>query len=723
MPTPQTSSPTSNVPSAGVGALDALLSGVKWGGAVGAGANVSYSFPWANSGSATFSGPNGSGSYSTLNEYQATQHYGLNTTQQTAARSAMQAWANVANITVTEVADTAAQVGDIRFAFTSATNTSSSGTGTVWGWASYPSSYWPSGGDVWLSATASAATDPSWTAGSYNYMALMHELGHALGLKHPFEDRPVLSTSEDTFQYSVMSYTDHPHGLFVKVTHYADGSYGWRSWYVVPQTPMVYDIAAMQYIYGANTMYHTGNDVYTFDPATPFFQTIWDAGGVDTISVSNFTKACTIDLRPGHFSKITVESDTSAGIKWTSPPPTATYDGTDNLAIAYGCTIENATGGSGNDTLVGNDVDNALTGGAGNDVLTGGVGDDELDGGTGTDTAMYAGIRGEYRVSKIAGQFYVQSAEEGKDTLKGMEVLSFSDKTFSLTTWAEPALQTTVPANAASGVAVGASLVFTFDKPIQKGTGTLTLKAASGAVLQSFDVATSTSIQVQGNTLTLDPPKDLGIYTQVTLDVDAGAIKDMQGNSFEGLTGLLGFRTQTLDSLYHFFVVAFSAAPGDVYMQQLADAYNAGMSVQAIVEVFSAKPQFTATYPSTLSHGDMAEALVGNIVKSSATAQAKSAAVADITAALDSGWSVGRLIYQVFGNLASKPLTDPDWGGTALQFQNEMAVARYYTEVMGTATTDLAILRAVIGGVDNYTDVSTTTAIATLIGVELAGVG
>ena len=43
-----------------------------------------------------------------------------------------------------------------------------------------------------------------------------------------------------------------------------------------------------------------------------------------------------------------------------------TGDGTDTLS-----SIENLTGGSGNDTLTGNGSDNVLTGGAGDDTLAG----------------------------------------------------------------------------------------------------------------------------------------------------------------------------------------------------------------------------------------------------------------------------------------------------------------------------------------------------------------
>lgn len=47
-----------------------------------------------------------------------------------------------------------------------------------------------------------------------------------------------------------------------------------------------------------------------------------------------------------------------------------------NVSIAKGVVIENATGGSGDDELIGNEAGNRLKGGAGSDRLTGGAGAD-----------------------------------------------------------------------------------------------------------------------------------------------------------------------------------------------------------------------------------------------------------------------------------------------------------------------------------------------------------
>ena len=178
----------------------------QWGLATGQPVALSYSFPgitasWASD-------------YSTLNE-NAT-YSALNTMEMAAVRSALGAWSSVANITFTEVADTATDVGQFRFAWTQAAN------GGASAWAYFPSNYCASGGDVWLSsqnmgASRGVATD--WLPGANAHETLIHEIGHALGLKHPSEGSlKNLPAAEDTQKYTVMSYNDHPSSLFLDVT-------------------------------------------------------------------------------------------------------------------------------------------------------------------------------------------------------------------------------------------------------------------------------------------------------------------------------------------------------------------------------------------------------------------------------------------------------------------------------------------------------------------------
>lgn len=173
--------------------------------------------------------------------------------------------------------------------------------------------------------------------------------------------------------------------------------------------------------------------------------------------------------------------------------------------------------------------------------------------------------------------------------------------------------------------------------------------------------------------------------------------------------------TQKTD-MYRFFAIAFDAAPGIVYMDQLDAAYAGGMTTQQIVNVFTTKPQFTATYPNFLDSAAFATKLVDNVVGASASDAAKLQAVADIVGAMDvMHMSRGDVIYTVFNNLAAKSFDDPTWGNTAKLLANQVEVAKYYTETLVGDSTDLTVLRSVIVNVSDTSDVTTPAAIEALI--------
>lgn len=188
--------------------------------------------------------------------------------------------------------------------------------------------------DVWMN-TAYWGYISNPVPGSWGWMALLHEIGHAIGLDHV----ETLTGVENSRAYTMMS---------VRQSAYTGGN--------EPATMQLYDVAAIQTIYGANYDHAADDTVYTFRLKEA--STIWDGGGTDTIDGSNFSKPLTIDVNAGHFSSIGANR---------------------NVAIAFDTVIENAIGGSRNDTLIGNDADNILNGGPGNDQLAGGDGNDIFD--------------------------------------------------------------------------------------------------------------------------------------------------------------------------------------------------------------------------------------------------------------------------------------------------------------------------------------------------------
>jgi Ca2+-binding RTX toxin-like protein len=269
---------------------------------------------------------------------------------------ALAAWAAVANVQFTLVADSATVAGDIRFGTTSAFDT-------------YAHSYLPNpsayAGDVWFGTwdSENRATLNDSVPGGYGYVTFMHEMGHALGLIHPHESS-IYPEEFDVRDYSVMSYLDYP-GQDPNDPVVAN---------LFPTTPMLADIAAIQYLYGPNMSWASGPDTYTWDAGEKIFETIWDAGGQDTIDWSGHLDAALINLNPGEWSLIGPARDNG--------PETLK----ENLMIAYGVTIEDAAGGSGNDTLLGNPAHNDLVGGFGADSILGNAGNDELQGNQGADT-------------------------------------------------------------------------------------------------------------------------------------------------------------------------------------------------------------------------------------------------------------------------------------------------------------------------------------------------
>ncbi|OQB20279.1 MAG: hypothetical protein BWY11_02515 [Firmicutes bacterium ADurb.Bin182] len=83
------------------------------------------------------------------------------------------------------------------------------------------------------------------------------------------------------------------------------------------------------------------------------------------------------------------------------------------------------------DWVLGSEADDVIPTGAGDDMVYGGPGDDQIDGGQGDDAAYYTGQRKDYEVVREGENVIVtaRKGDEGKDVLKNIERLIFSDMT------------------------------------------------------------------------------------------------------------------------------------------------------------------------------------------------------------------------------------------------------------------------------------------------------
>jgi hypothetical protein len=283
------------------------------------------------------------------------------------------------------VSETAGASGDLRFGASQ-----QSGTKGVTG---LPGSG-ASAGDVWMDLDSMLQLAP----GSEGYAALLHEIGHALGLRHPTNVDPgdhyalQVSAPFDMTALTVMSGKASPDGLF-------------------PSTWNAFDVAALRDLYGSVAV-HTDDTTYVLGGLQFASETsIIDDGGNDTIDASHASTGASIDLAPGHASSVGV---TASGV-----------GSVNNLALGTTTLIENAIGSAYDDVLLGNELDNALQGGKGNDWI---------DGGKGSDTAVFEGKRGDYLLSTGFGKVFVAARDgsSGFDTLLNTEILKFADQSITL---------------------------------------------------------------------------------------------------------------------------------------------------------------------------------------------------------------------------------------------------------------------------------------------------
>jgi serralysin len=361
-----------------------------WGGVAGRAFTVTYAFRSSEPSVM----PTDTSGFQRFNEVQILQ-----------TEQALLSWSDVANINFVRVGS--GTVGELAYSngATMLFGNYASGESGSAAFSFFPgsTSTFSNSGDVWLNITTGSNSFPS--GSNFGGQVLVHEIGHAIGLDHPgdYNAGPNQTISydanaeyyEDSRQYTVMSYF----GEFN-----TGAAFGGR----YASVPLLDDIAAIQVEYGANMTTRTGDTVYGFNSnsgrdwflatsaSSRLIFAVWDAGGRDTFDFSGYSQNQTIELREGFFSSV-------GGL-------------IGNVAVAKGARIENAIGGSGQDTITGNALDNDLRGSGGTDNIFGGGGNDTIDGGAGVSY-----LRGEDGNDSLIGGvgFDDINGNQGSDTASG----------------------------------------------------------------------------------------------------------------------------------------------------------------------------------------------------------------------------------------------------------------------------------------------------------------
>jgi len=242
----------------------------KWGGSLGTGTELTYSF--VGSGVFAFDEfyyddfeSQGAGIadafVSTVNSDPSLEMLEFGTEQKDFIRKTLQEFANVSGLTFTEVPDAVydndydySSYGDLRFTlqdfeawvetdFQSQYNGSYNAGGFAFTpWSLYSNEQpWALAGDVFFDSKHIPYD-------GFFETTVTHEIGHALGLSHPFAGYGVIGTQSDSLDnlYTVMTYDRDPALLGIN--------------------PMPVDIMAMEFIYGAGGEANLGETSYVLDP-------------------------------------------------------------------------------------------------------------------------------------------------------------------------------------------------------------------------------------------------------------------------------------------------------------------------------------------------------------------------------------------------------------------------------------------------------------------------
>ena len=315
-------------------------------------------------------------------------------------RQIMQHLSQIISIDFVEVTETHEDIGQIRILFSN---------GPRYAYAYYPMSNSPSSisSDIHLNpvfdedeTTNGFRTKP----GFHGYMTLIHEIGHALGLKHPHDGFPNLSLPENNTTCTVMTY------------NFTGSS---------PGLPMPHDIDALKYLYGSRTERYGDNtysvlkpDQYSsvsikyVDNQQKTKVSLWDDQGIDTVDLSTLpynTNGYVADLRPGGII-------TAGNLYNDGEFPQGNKISSSGVFLSHGAdTIENVISSNSNDTIFLNSLPNTIRGYTNNSIFR----NDTIHGASANDTIVFSDTSEDtFLYSRINNDLIMEKVGHGSVTIK-----------------------------------------------------------------------------------------------------------------------------------------------------------------------------------------------------------------------------------------------------------------------------------------------------------------
>jgi Ca2+-binding RTX toxin-like protein len=412
------------------------------------------------------------------------------------------------------------------------------------------------GSDVFIDNSARYST---FTPGTYGALLLIHEIGHAIGLKHPFDEKdadgdigepPYLQGVEDSTEWTVMTYND-------STDHYQ-----------MAFRPL--DIAALQYLYGPATNQRTSNDTYR--PSMTEGTFVWDGAGTDTIDLVAATAGVTAYLTPGYWSYIGQKAE-----RITAPG---------QFTVNFGSQIENLSGSRYADTLSGNGLNNIFITNGGNDTVIGGLG---------IDTIQFSANRASYAIiANATGGLKISTLSGSEEVLLfGVEKLVFTDTTSDLSRLTASSLNDLLMASEASETIDGGA-----------GVDTVTYKASLSQVTIVRNAANDLSI-TDAAFIAPDSLSFQGVGEDRLLNVERVRFSDTAlAFDVEGIAGK-GFRI---------YKAAFNRNPDESGLGYWIGQMDGGMDLLEVSSRFIDSAEFRTLYGNNPSNADFLTKVYSNVL-------------------------------------------------------------------------------------------------------------